>query len=228
MTDTPIIFSAPMVRALLDGRKMQTRRLAWRSETDKWRMSFVYDGEKPPFPSRLAKGFGVQMAGAYWLLPTPWQRVKVGDRLWVRERLSRQQGEFLGIKQNIIQASYAADGAEVLNKHGFNLPPWWRGAGDLTPLHMPRVASRLTLVVTATKIERIQKISEAGARAEGCVGRLGPNPDFPDEWDPSPAEEFQELWKSLHGADSWQTNPEVVALTFSVHRTNIDALKVAA
>src|SRR5580693_9294017 len=100
-----------MVKALLAGRKVMTRRLAWHSETDTKQMDFICDGEKPNPLSRLAKGMGVQMSGAYWLRPTPLCRMKPGDRLWVRENLSQAQGEFLGLKQNVIEARYAADSA---------------------------------------------------------------------------------------------------------------------
>ena len=92
-------------------------------------------------------------------------------------------------------------------------------------IHMPRWASRMTLTVTAARRQRLWMITEADAIAESCAGRLGPNPDFPDEWDPSPEEEFGMLWNSLHNkpGERWADNPEIVALTFTVERRNIDA-----
>ena len=93
-------------------------------------------------------------------------------------------------------------------------------------IHMPRWASRLTLIVTATKIERLQKIANADAIAEGCGVSLDhPTPERTRE--PFPVEAFKTLWMKLHGADAWDDNPEVVALTFTVHKANIDAVKRA-
>ena len=75
-------------------------------------------------------------------------------------------------------------------------------------MHMPRMDSRLTLIVTATKIERVQEISNEDAEAEGV--KCG--------------EHFKILWCDLYGYDSWDANPEVVALTFIIHKTNIDKM----
>ena len=97
----------------------------------------------------------------------------------------------------------------------------------LPSIHMPRWASRLTLVVTATKIERLQDISGPDSIAEGvecptctamgksACNRLG---CFASQG------AFAELWSRLHGRESWDANPEVVAITFAVHRCNIDNL----
>lgn len=196
MTDIPIIFSAPMICALRDDRKTQTRRLAWRCPC------------KPGAPKHVCG------AGGYggWQ-PSPWQKVKPRDRLWVRE------GVCMHRDGDIWQ--YLADGPNPDLE-------WWRSRPSI---HMPRWASRLTLMVTATKIERLQDISAADSIAEGvecatCVAmgrsacqRLG---CFASQ------AAFTELWCRLHGPDSWDANPEVVAITFKVHRCNIDAMKVAA
>jgi hypothetical protein len=98
-------------------------------------------------------------------------------------------------------------------------------------IFLPREYSRLTLIVTATKIERLNDISEEDAKAEGM-----PEPYFGDGDPPftesaimvSRVKQFRNLWNTLHGADAWSENPEVVALSVSVHKTNIDAMKTAA
>lgn len=225
--DIPIIFSAPMVRALLDGWKTMTRRIAWRSETDKRKMSFVCDGERPNPLARKAKGFGVQMGGEYWLRPTPWVGVRPGDRLWVREAWSHDGPDLETVKSRLLDA---------IPQETYG--PYYRAtevAPDtlkwITPLHMPRWASRLTLIVTATKIERLQEISREDAIAEGLklVSKeieeffRWPPPFDAGMWLTTPAA-FAWLWRQLHGPDSWDANPEVVAFAFEVHKANIDTL----
>lgn len=148
-------------------------------------------------------------------IETPWTKVKPGDRLWVKETWART---------SVVPIVSTIDDPWVVYRECDNRTDYggpWR-----SPLHCARKDSRITLIVTATKIERLQDISEADAIAEGCPGCLGPNPDFPDEWDPAPQEEFRDLWRRLHGADAWDENPEVVALTFTVHKQNIDTLPI--
>jgi hypothetical protein len=139
MTDRPILFSAPMVRALIDGRKTQTRRLAHR---------------RVPF----FKG-----SPHYRLFPTNWQGVGLGDRLWVRETFRlRADQDHKPPSQDWWKSGawYEADGAEPSGCGG--------GAGKKrAAIHMPRWASRLTLEVTETHRHRLQAIAISDARDEG-------------------------------------------------------------
>jgi hypothetical protein len=203
MTDRPIIFSAPMVRALLDGRKTQTRRLAWLNKGDP-------DPQVTPHP-------------------TVWQLVQPGDRLWVREA---------GNWCRVDGVRYAASGMPNWNFH----QPW------KSPIHMPRWASRLTLHVEATRVERLQEISEEDARAEGLAllskdqGRvrkwgIADRDGLPGNdsggwpwtmWCVGHQPAFSRLWNLLHGPGAWEANPEVVAITFRVERRNIGAIEERA
>lgn len=187
MTDRPIIFSAPVVRALLDGRKTMTRRLAFRNVTAK----------------------------------SLWHRVERGDRLWVREAFNIFGG---GDPGTIV---WAADWRENAKARGLdNIPtaePKWKPS-----IHMPRWGSRITLAVTAVKIEPIQAITEAEAMAEGIQKIKERDYQASDEIRATDAVgAFAALWWSLHGIGSWQNNPQVVALTFTVERRNIDARAAA-
>jgi hypothetical protein len=145
--------------------------------------------------------------------PSPWQRTQPGDRIWVREaHYVWRAGNRDGTGRQI---SYRATEPDA--------PTTW------TPsIHMPRWASRLTLIVTATKIERLQEISARDCLAEGI-------PPITDEsyWRPPIPPEpnlpaiycgaFARLWADIHGPESWDANPEVVAITFRVARANIDS-----
>lgn len=160
--------------------------------------------------------------------PSPWRDVKPGDRLWVRENFARNANQ---LSETVIDTSivYAADGAGRALDNGTE-KPW-------TPcIHMPRNVSRLTLIVTETKIERLQDMSPADAEAEGCTYLAdGPGAGF---WiiDGAPmdccaegaVECFEKLWVGLHGEKSWQENPEVVALSFRAIKANIDAPEARA
>ena len=205
MTDRPILFSAPMIRALLDGRKTQTRRLAWR-----------HDLVLPNDP-----------------IPTIWQSVKLGDRLWVRETWAAHRNWDNVPPSKIEHPDYAGIWYATS-------PPRVTPYGKWRPsIHMPCWASRLTLVVTATKRERVQEISNDDAVAEGAFesGRIGDDP-MHDRWTmtgegwrwPVPWHAFQVYWQSLHTKPGarWEDNPEVVALTFTVHQCNIDRMEAAA
>jgi len=196
MSDRPIIFSGQMMCALLDGRKVQTRRLA-----------IGKNGK-----------------------PSSWQKVKPGDRLWVREN-ARFGGWDPGGDYEIASIGYTADGAFRSAKvpQPSICQPF--KSGKKTPsIHMPRWASRLTLEVTATKIERLQNISEEDARAEGVTQRALSDraqdrfcrmKPWPELYRPM----FSLLWRDLHGSDAWDANPEVIALSFTVHKANIDAMR---
>lgn len=193
MTDYPIIFSAKMIRALLDGRKTQTRRLAERVYIDK-------------------RGYApVQRCD-----PSPWTKVKAGDRCYVRENFSYQEingdriEEFGGIH-------YWADGNPEFGN-------WTRPKPSI---HLPRILSRITLIVAATKIERLQDITEDDARAEGAQPRMS-GVGFNGVPSKSHRTGFVHLWGSLHGTDSWLNNPHVVAMTFRVISANIDSPEAKA
>jgi hypothetical protein len=215
MADRPIIFSAPMVRALLDGRKTQTRRMLKPQPVP------CLSWSEPPagtYPS--AKG---------------WSRLPYapGDRLYVREawraRLYNQSVPPREIDPWATRLHYEADGLPPECDDGTN---WNR----LRPsIHMPRWVCRLTLTVTDVRVQRLQEISEDDAIDEGC------RPFF-DESDPQimkgpngtehqmmplkgPLDAFRALWNSLHGPAAWDANPWVVALTFTVHRCNIDQME---
>lgn len=211
MTDIPIIFSAPMIRALLDGRKTMTRRLAWQTA----------DAVK------LSERFKWRLIGDQYHRASPWQKVKPGDRLWVREAWAddaEAQWEAPDGRGTYYRADPEAEETRQDNL-GCGIPHVWKPS-----IHMKRWRSRLTLVVTATKIERLAQISEADAEAEGA------DRYHSVKWaagDPGCMQDvyrrnFAALWRSLHGEQSWDANPEVVAISFSVHRCNIDQLEKEA
>jgi len=254
MSDRPILFSGPMVNALLEGRKTQTRRVLnpqpeplgpeyqcdWRMH--KGRAVFNFTNEQ------MARGL------ASSLVP-----YAVGDRLWVREAWRTPESlDHLSPTQIAAQCKEAG-------YHGVWCPrltiaddmthQWSEEDGfrDDEPagrfrqgMHMPRWASRLTLPVTDVRVQRLQDISEEDAIAEGiartidsygngpsyCDYFLGENSDMA-EWFRSPLDSFQSLWDSINakrdgGKYAWEANPWVVAPTFEIVRSNIDVIEVAA
>lgn len=163
--DIPIIFSGPMVRALLEGRKTMTRRLAWREVREDM---ILGDTEL----AAMEKKGWVAFDGADDLTtvgkPSPWQRVAIGDRLWVRENFA-----YVGTCDPgflTYQATYPHDLAGLGLE---NVPAALKEVGyKWTPcIHMPRSASRLTLIVAGIKIEKLADISNADAILEGATAR---------------------------------------------------------
>ncbi len=200
----PIIFQPEMVRALLAGRKTQTRRLAW--------------SEKGPTEKN-----GVKYTGYKRL--SPLAHVKAGDVLYVREsyRFERLYDEK--------KPSEVLDGAFVFYEATPETYPGEGNAprysiGKLRPaIHIPRIFSRLTLAVTEVRFEPVQNISYDDAMAEGCIliqsGTYGFSRETGPRWS-GPQFAYENLWQDINGEDSWAANPEVVALTFTVHRQNVD------
>jgi len=209
MVDRPIIFSGAMIRALIEGRKSQTRRLAWK-------------------PLRLVGDGGFGRVGPMQK-PSPWQRVQPGDRLWVREsgyllREAYEHKPSVGDLYRDAGFEFTADG-KITPVRSYDTPieEWVGECARISrpSIHMPRWASRLTLTVTAVRFERLQEISEEDAGAEGWP--FAARSQGVPLRDASPIWWFGNLWNDLHGTDAWDANPEVVAIAFTVARRNIDA-----
>lgn len=194
MTDRPILFSAPMVRALLDGRKTQTRRVLRNPE--------YYGCPTGDCPHQTQAECNAAMAS----LDAEATRFAVGDRLWVREAFAADG------KPDDAVVWYRAHHEEA-QARGPRVDVPWRPS-----IHMPRWASRLTLTVTDVRVERLQDISEADAIAEGmdetAVQHFGcPIKAYAALWN--------SLARTEEAA--WSANPWVVAVPFSVAKHNIDA-----
>lgn len=232
-----------MVRAILDGTKTQTRRvvkLPHDNPLGRWEPT-TFGG---PDGGRTKAGETIPLQGGIWHTRTgdslgcPYGQP--GDRLWVREtcrayELSDTDArtdrfgviERLGLEcppYGLDGVLYSADGAfrEIANTREA-ADAWselhaYRGKRGATvpQIHMPRWASRITLEITGVRVERLQDISEADAKAEGAppshpsidvVSREFGYADFPRSW-------FAQLWDQINGAGSWDANPWVWCLTF--------------
>lgn len=236
MADRPTIFSGPMVRALLAGHKSQTRRvlkLAGRLPE--------YIGPKGCQDDPKCWGWEMPDLGGYITLEgdekdhlpgwrngwRDWQGAYApGDRLWVREAW---RPHYLGDGVWDLDVSYPADGERRRIKDGeFGDRDWnWPKAadrGNVTPIHMPRWASRLTLTVTDVRVQRVQEISNENAIAEGIEPHGHAFTGYGKQADVwmAPYDSFASLWNSIHGPGAWDANPWVAAITFTVRKGNID------
>lgn len=194
MKERPILFSGPMVRAILDGRKTQTRRVLKRQYLD------------PTWIIRPATADRFNGHTHDWWLPggtVPVAAIRCpygvpGDRLWVREAFGIPDAPYEREDKSLL--IYRADESPrmaELNKH------FWRPS-----IFMPRWASRLTLEVLRVRVERLQEISEDDAKAEGAVGAAV------ETFAPSHRAAFENLWGEINGAESWKANPWVWVVEF--------------
>jgi hypothetical protein len=220
LTDRPILFSGPMVLALLAGTKTQTRRVL----------------NPQPYPLEGRPGFwnasgrvGGRICASDNDLASL-HRYVVGDRLYVREAWRSEFASEHVAPRDLPRGSpveYIAGGLANLPMRTVHF-----GGRHRQAMHMPRWASRLTLAVTNVRIQRLHDLTEADAVAEGIKRNPHGNGD---QWMDYPAgssaagwldprRSYQSLWDSLN-ADrgfGWTTNPWVVAVTFAVERRNID------
>lgn len=164
--ERPIIFSQSMVRALLEGRKTQTRRLA----------------------------------------TSPLRRCRPGDQLWLREAFALLPPNAYALPKKMAPDAYEAAYYRIdFDRSG---KPAWKPS-----IHMPRWASRLTLIVTEIRRQNLAELTDDDALSEGITPQEGA----------TPRDCFAALWNDLHGTGAWTENPKVIALTFRVHRCNIDS-----
>ena len=220
MKERPILFSAPMVRAILAGTKTQTRRVVKPVGDDD---GFVLlDHGNGYWPYRSDDGESsfhtVKRGGKEYLDETPHACPygQPGDRLWVRETFSwprHQDGYAPSLWHSMDEIWYWADGNP-------DDGDWTRPRPSI---HMPRFASRIDLEITGVRVERLADISEADAIAEGIykdpddeIPFNGPyypeNTDSQGYWTARDA--YCELWESLNGTGSWAANPWVWVIEF--------------
>lgn len=219
MRERPILFSGPMVRAILDGIKTQTRRavkgldpenLTETMSASQWQR---VNREKPI-------SFGTVYFCPYG---------QVGDRLWVREtwrgwvniappgRHESAVAHYVPDQEFCMGIDYAAS----LGKDSDSEP--WRPS-----IHMPRWASRILLEITAVRVERLHDISEQDARQEGistvpfrpcdgwpiCDGYMAGPDDGKTSLQTTAVKAFQMLWETINGTDNWEANPWVWVIEF--------------
>lgn len=222
MKERPISFSAAMVRELLRDKTNTRRPVKCWEPAGKDEECFWKDG------------FPLVING---LKPLPQRYGEPGDRLWVKEgwrtgsKLDSYSPSIIG--QRCFEAGYKQPGAPILyeadgqvrrwgDSDEQDFGPWGRAR---TNRFMPRWASRITLEITGVRVERVQEITEAGAKAEGaeaqpmCDVWLGDNSDpgyvTPCRHYLSYREGFKELWDSIYRKTfPWESNPWVWVVEF--------------
>ena len=214
MKERGMIFNGEMVRAILDGRKTQTRRpIKWK-QTRLTEIGEREDGSKWPWSE------DAEHACDFWH-PCPFGAV--GDRIWVRETWS---SDFANYYPND-RVWYAADNNRQLDidmvdgvrgiyspESDVHVPFRWHPS-----IHMPRWASRILLEITDVRVERLNAISEEDARAEGiidggCLNCGEPEPCGCANPEPDATDAFAYLWQSIYGQDNWNANPWVWVIEF--------------
>jgi hypothetical protein len=206
MKQRPILFSGPMVRAILEGRKTQTRRVVKPQPDDDREMKARLNRQ-----GNLVwmdwKGKPDDAAPPHYIWGAGWDRWKCpygqpGDRLWVRECFS--------------YASFLNDGVQPLFHYWADGNP---EEGDWTKpkpsIHMPRAASRITLEIVSVRVERLMDISMQDCIAEGAPMERIEKLDEQDQaielrcW-------YENLWEEINGIGSYYTNPWVWVVEFKV------------
>lgn len=214
--ERPILFSAPMVRSILDGSKTQTRRIIKAPKEKGNSRPYIFEIDRVEKNDRYNSPFpGIDVD---WILCAPRESGRQqgincpygsrGTYLWVRETWGLFSTEPEDGPEHAIIFYRASDGW----KHELRYQKW------KPSIHMPRWASRITIEVESVRVERLIDISEKDAMAEG-VQRIeyGPNEIGGIQVHPhtsSYRDAFKELWEVINGPSSWEVNPWVWVLTF--------------
>jgi hypothetical protein len=200
--ERPILFSAPMVRAILEGRKTQTRRVMKPqpevTAPDRW-------GETWSWPSHACRSM-VSLRDAPCLSPYGYKR----DRLWVKE--THQIIQMRSERIVVYRASCPDDSFTYCDPREGTIEQIqvhkWRPS-----IFMPRLESRITLEVTGVRVERLHDISGRDVLAEG-VDNGKSNPAQGVRWENMQRMAFESLWSEINGAESWDANPWVWVISF--------------
>lgn len=198
MKERGMIFNSEMVRAILDGRKTQTRRIMKKQpEPSKAREGdFCFPCDKMQsmvHVSDFIPGNGmIPDAHEFFSKCCPFG--EVGDRIWVRETWARYN-----IDQDSHDMAYRA-----------TTPEDWPEEGRWRPsIHMPRWASRITLEITGVRVERLASVSDDDAGKEGYPADPAPYGGSMDKW-----LWFRQLWDSIYPDQSFKHNPWVWVIDF--------------
>jgi hypothetical protein len=208
VTERPILFSGEMVRAILEGRKTQTRRVV-KPQPEIRDLNLGYSA----IPMLCFK----KKSSGWWLWPNATEQIiaecpvgKPGNKLWVREQLTRPDGDpwlYASDRQPVMVD--ACDETAMLT---------WahHKQQDYCPsIHMPRWASRITLEITGVRVERLQSISEVDASAEGVSYDDKPVHRAGMGYANNRRELFWGLWDSINGkSHPWAENPWVWAVEY--------------
>lgn len=219
MKERPILFSAPMVRAILEGRKTQTRRVLKHQP--------IRCTELPVLLFPRSRNESIKQSGFIW--PNAKEQILAlcphgnpRDRLWVRETWQgplideELEEEFCQSPDYFKKPTFckyrATDTLDAINSDGEELG--WRPS-----IHMPRWASRIILEITGVRVERLQDINEADARDEGvtdggCLSCGDHEPCGCTDPKPDARDSFCRLWQSINGEESWHANPWVWVVEF--------------
>ena len=199
MKERPIIFNAEMVRAILDGRKTQTRRIVANVQPDNCLTL------RKPTKTKGGMHTHVLDAPKHDLCPFG----QPGDRLWVRETsgLAVRRDAMGGSGEFRVYRASNPGAVYCTTADGGSIPIKW-----IPSIHMPRKACRILLEITDVRVELLNAISNQDAMAEG-IGHLY-NYDESKGVARDASQRFSELWKSIYGEESWQSNPWVWVIEF--------------
>ncbi len=216
INEKPILFSGEMVRAILEGKKTQTRRVATKDPNAK---GFYWAENIETFPSGTTYTGWVKNSAPSLLIPMKCPYGKVGDRLWVRETwvpdcatVEECRASFEDLMQGCSGPYYRATASD------FDIETLrWKPS-----IHMPRWASRTSLEITDIRVERLQNICASDCLDEGIEDKWSHKYSvFPACVLDSIVDDYRTLWDSINGkprADgidiSWSANPWVWVITF--------------
>lgn len=216
----PIVLPGDDVRAILDGRKTQFRRIVDPQPVSVGDQIWEYGGDVFASDASMADHLFHNVYGTHG---TPYGSVwgdGSGDRLWVKETwLPFDRDHWIGDVKVAYRASTDSDGDKIRKEYNQRGRDYrWRSS-----IHMPRWASRLTLEITEVRVQRVQEISEEDAIAEGVTVLPLQSINDPSAWyETSPGKNqarsavgsYGMRWERDHGKGSWSANPWVWARTF--------------